>query len=353
MEIQYKRNLNKSFMVVSIEGRGNYFEEEMLKHTHIQELLPMQMILSDNKRNYWYEVTGCESLDSLVEKKVIGEKTLQSFFSGFFFAAGKISEYLLREDGILLRPDMVYYCHSNGEFRFVYIPGCQESIQKAYHQLFEFLLPYLDHQDYGAVGMGYYAYEHSGGESYSIEDLGREIRNGVWKKEEYAKNYGTELGTGSVSPGGDRGETKEISSKMEKRKRGFFHRLFKGKEKVAVAEKEEKTNTSFPTEYIGEKGKTGKGILKYMGCDGEQDFEIEEFPFVLGTQQDYVNGVIHAGSVSRIHAKIVMENAVYYVEDLNSTNGTFVNEKEVNYKAPEPLFPKDHLWIADQEWVFY
>ena len=37
--------------------------------------------------------------------------------------------------------------------------------------------------------------------------------------------------------------------------------------------------------------------------------------------------------VSSTHARFVPRDSFYYVEDLGSTNGTFVNEKKVNGEA--------------------
>jgi hypothetical protein len=47
--------------------------------------------------------------------------------------------------------------------------------------------------------------------------------------------------------------------------------------------------------------------------------------------------------VSRKHAKISFENGVYVIEDLNSTNGTFVNGNDVKGKGKQPLKDGDEL----------
>jgi pSer/pThr/pTyr-binding forkhead associated (FHA) protein len=35
-------------------------------------------------------------------------------------------------------------------------------------------------------------------------------------------------------------------------------------------------------------------------------------------------------SVSKLHARIIKQKGKYYIEDLNSTNGTYLNEKKVS-----------------------
>lgn len=59
------------------------------------------------------------------------------------------------------------------------------------------------------------------------------------------------------------------------------------------------------------------------------DFELQWFPFLIGKLKDAVDGIVEDESVSRIHAKIEKEDDKYYIKDLNSTNGTYVNQTEI------------------------
>jgi hypothetical protein len=49
------------------------------------------------------------------------------------------------------------------------------------------------------------------------------------------------------------------------------------------------------------------------------------------------------GGVSRMHARIFVENAQYYIEDLNSTNFTYVNRQRLEAKTPTPLRDNDEV----------
>ena len=42
--------------------------------------------------------------------------------------------------------------------------------------------------------------------------------------------------------------------------------------------------------------------------------------------------VVEDGSVSRIHAKVFAKDSKYYAEDLDSSSGTFVNNKKIKSK---------------------
>ena len=54
--------------------------------------------------------------------------------------------------------------------------------------------------------------------------------------------------------------------------------------------------------------------------------------------------VIPDPHVSGNHARIIVKNNILYVEDLNSTNGVFVNNKRVENKIK--LFGKDEITIG-------
>jgi hypothetical protein len=58
------------------------------------------------------------------------------------------------------------------------------------------------------------------------------------------------------------------------------------------------------------------------------------------------------GGVSREHAKIQVQNGNYTVQDLDSTNFTFLNRKRLAAHAPEPLQDGDELRLGRVRLVF-
>ena len=80
---------------------------------------------------------------------------------------------------------------------------------------------------------------------------------------------------------------------------------------------------------------------------------IEGDSFLVGGRNDRADGRLHASGVSRNHARITREEQVYYVEDLNSRNGTYVNGQLLPYKQKCQVKPGDRLRFAREEYVFY
>ena len=55
-------------------------------------------------------------------------------------------------------------------------------------------------------------------------------------------------------------------------------------------------------------------------------------------------------SVSRFHAKIYKQDWPFFIEDLKSTNGVYVNEKKVSWKSP--LSNNDIITIGKYTLIF-
>ncbi len=70
-------------------------------------------------------------------------------------------------------------------------------------------------------------------------------------------------------------------------------------------------------------------------------------PIIIGRSPDKCRVVLPANAVSREHAKIVPSGGQYFVEDLQSRNKTYVNNKVVEGRYPNPLKNGDNIKICD------
>src|SRR5260221_2416139 len=86
----------------------------------------------------------------------------------------------------------------------------------------------------------------------------------------------------------------------------------------------------------------GSSVAKELQLDGDRN--------VLGRHPD-CDVVLDAASVSRQHAQILRENGQYFIEDLLSRNGTFVNGRLI--QGRHPLEDGDRLKICDLSLTFY
>ena len=56
-------------------------------------------------------------------------------------------------------------------------------------------------------------------------------------------------------------------------------------------------------------------------------------------------------TLSRMHCRIDLEDGIYYITDLNSTNGTYINGKRVSPNALYPIENGDTITLANIDFV--
>jgi pSer/pThr/pTyr-binding forkhead associated (FHA) protein len=96
-----------------------------------------------------------------------------------------------------------------------------------------------------------------------------------------------------------------------------------------------------------------EGRLVYQGNGTEESFVIEGESFLVGGRNGQADARLQSSWVSRNHARITREENDYYIEDLNSKNGTYLNGDLLPYRQRRPMKPGDHLRFAREEYVFY
>lgn len=79
---------------------------------------------------------------------------------------------------------------------------------------------------------------------------------------------------------------------------------------------------------------------------------LSEFPFYIGTVKNRMNYSLKSPVISRYHAKVDKEGNHYYVTDLNSTNGTFLNGTQMKPEEANLLVAKDKISFANIEFEF-
>ena len=65
-----------------------------------------------------------------------------------------------------------------------------------------------------------------------------------------------------------------------------------------------------------------------------------------------VDIVIKKQTISHFHAQIKEENKEYYLEDMNSTNGTYINDQALSYRESRKLNSNDIVRFADVKYRF-
>ena len=87
-----------------------------------------------------------------------------------------------------------------------------------------------------------------------------------------------------------------------------------------------------------------------------QEFDLSGKDMITVGREDIVSSIYpdvdltphggEEGGVSRLHARIYVENGQYLLEDENSTNFTFLNRQKLAGKTPTPLHDNDEVRLG-------
>jgi len=87
-----------------------------------------------------------------------------------------------------------------------------------------------------------------------------------------------------------------------------------------------------------------------------QEFDLSGKDNVVIGREDAVSNIFpdvdltphggEEGGVSRLHARIFVDNGQYMIEDENSTNFTFLNRQRLAGKTPTPLHDSDEIKLG-------
>lgn len=201
-----------------------------------------------------------------------------------------------------------------------------------------------------------YAERAETAQKYSEGAVGNAGENFVKKSEKSRKQFRPVM-VHSPAPGREEvGHFAKIKAYLEgkglksDRKEAWKSSWKDAEEELPYVTAEEETVT-YPTEVLCGGG-GAQGILKYQGSGAQQDIAIEKDSFILGKEAGEVDGCITGKSVSRIHARISREDGSYYLEDMNSTNGTYLNGEQLEYRQKEKLTARDRVMFGMEEFIF-
>ena len=247
---------------------------------------------------------------------------------------------------------------------FCYCPGAGIELTLPFQELMEWLLTYLDHTDESVVELAYRLYEQTVKGDFCLSEL-QEIVHMEYKSEretdteeqetEVENRAETEILLPEHKYAGIRQKIKEMLDRFwPKKDFGQWVEKKNHKEEPFLFEPEEEVEGKMarPTVLLSELSLEPAGILRYEGDMEGSDLEIKEIPFVIGSDST-CDGFIPGDTVSRMHARITKKEGIYFIEDLNSTNGTYVGGKLLDYKTKMNLERNEIVMFADQKFRFF
>ena len=396
-EIVYERNLTGSYMKIPA-GIHAGLDERLMLRKKIQGALPVEKAYVDGNGQYWYNISGKQSLDVYCRIKPVGIELIERLIVSICSEMEILEWNMIRTSCLCLDPELIFVTNSNQEFIFTSYPGAEHNVEDGFRQLMEYLLTKVDHKDALAVRAAYGVYEKSLEKGMAIRD----VRDWITQSdsvEQTEKKVLFEEPSADIAGGNvNQREVPAIANFMEEKpivqsvqeNRTYHSENFKKqdqskdkkkqwdsflKEKFSslgfkTAEKTKKKQaqrteevypeeqmymipqpTIHPTVCLSGNDGSARGVLIYQGTEQLSDIYLDQKPLQVG-KSAAADVKIDKETISQLHARIWPEGNSFYIEDLNSTNGTFVNDETLPYKQKRILQVNDIVQFADARFRF-
>ncbi len=393
LQTEYVRNLNCNYERVRLKEKPqeNRYQYCILNRGGIRFLLPCSLRYIDGDAFLYYDISSTQNIVQLFEGKTLDREWMRDFLWGMERMQQELGRYLLEDQNVIWSPEHIYQDLEKNDFFFMYIPYCEAD--RDFKALLDFWVEHIDYEDETLVEFVYGLHEQyaSVGDACLEQQIFENFKEVEKKEKKIRKVERQESGQEirriyAEEPLADAATQQEFSSVSEPdsadRRKGILSFLGGRRKKQdtisyqeilqhqvsaralgavgeeAVYGKEKEPETAEGDDEV-EYGRTiyleeqQKELLRGLYREnGELAVKIDKFPFVIGKKKDEVDYALEDRSVSRIHARILEENGCVYLEDLNSTNGTFKNGLRMQPYERRRLERDDELRFGKAEYTF-
>lgn len=376
LQTEFIRSMNTNFERVLLDKQPEErrYQYCILSRGGIRGLLPVSLRYLDGKAYLYYDITSKQNVAQLFGKRCITREWLKDFIWNLGRIRQELARFLLDEQNIIWYPEQVFQDLESNIFSFLYVPYCEE--ENGFRQLMEYLVERIDYEDELLVECVYKMYEQyeRNGEVYLQEQIYEDVKM-LDKEKESVK-----VETKSEAPWQGETMTENISASesilsyrtedVQNTKRGF-RSLWEGKKRkdrketadyrqsmedvmegYAVAEETSYGEEFGETIYIEDVKNMREMPHRLYTRDGRIVIQLERDVYTIGKKKNEVDLVLEDFAVSRMHARISKEQEEIYLEDLNSTNGTFKNGVRMQPYEKTKLEVGDDIKIGKTELIY-
>lgn len=332
MEVRYKRDMNRNYMILPQVTEADY-QIKMICTNQIKGLLNAHTCKFNGCEEIYYDISSRQPISRLYAKREMNHEDIRMILSSIQELLEEAKRYLLDGSNILFLSDYCYCNPETGNAEWVLYPG---GIQRDdFMELAEFLIEKVDHKDSRAVDVAYRFFKRVKEGSFVMSEFMSEM---LQEKEEEKNSIEEPMPCCDETFIAESYDEKAVSW-GEKIKKYIKSKI---KHKINIPERlKEEDVKRYPKEnwetyginesYNGETLVMGvhydpsQRYLKRMEKGSTECISLSKLPCVLGKMAECADVVLHDKSVSRMHAKIFEEDGEVYLQDLNSTNGSFLN----------------------------
>ncbi len=391
MQITYERDLRKSSMIVTMDTAPVGYQYRMCAKNRIPGLLPYEILVADGRVQFWYDITGLQSFETYLKTRQAKLELFYHLFHAIYQVTCECEKYLLDENRLSLDASHIYVNPAAQEIGFCFFPEQELPLHQSFRDLIEYFMKHMEHGRDRATELIYRIYQITLAEEYSLEEVQElverskqeEVRENGKKKEMEPKSESvtaeSELQMDPPISDAKKAHADRKLETMQAEKThnlyiahwvqpvrlhfGRFWKQYQDRKDKRIKREQEKLQIVFEPEAEPEREQTvflgdmvsakRNGLLfVYQGMGQGRDLSVDKFPYLIGCKEG-VDGCIARDGISRLHARITQEADGYYIEDLNSKNGTRVNGVLLNYQEKVLLSPGMEIAFAGEKYIFY
>lgn len=335
----------------------------ILSRGGMKGLLPCSLRYLNGTAYLYYDISSRQSVAQLYAKRSISRQWVRDFIWSLGRLRMELGRFLLDDENVLWYPEQIFQDLESNVFSYIYIPYYKG--ENSFSKLLEYLVERIDYDDEMLVECVYKMYEQyeRSGEVY----LQAQIFEDVKVLEEIAESSEPVVAeTEEESPITCEKESVEVPigkkgirylfdgrKKKDKNARIDYHKNLKlVMEGYSVAEESgyeasEDTDEDYGrTVYIEDSNSLQERIHRLYTTDGRIVMQLVKENYTIGKRKEESDLVLEDFSVSRMHARISKEAEGMFLEDLNSTNGTFKNGVRLEPYEKKRLEEGDEIKIG-------
>lgn len=344
LQTEYIRSLNCNYERILLDKKPEErrYQYCILSRGGIKGLLPCSLRYINGMAYLYYDISSRQNIAQLYDTRAVTREWLKDFIWGMKQAQQELERFLLDCSNIVWYPEQIFQDLESRLFSFLYIPYYEG--ENSFGALMDFLLEHIDYGDEALVECVYHIYEQyeRNGEAYLQAQLFEDVEKlGEAERKVEEKELAAEAQEQKESPVF---ENEEAAENMREQKKGILS-LFEGRRKKQREQREDYRQSmqeAMSGHMVAEEtvyGETEYGQTLYMEIredeqgkirgiylpDGRLLANLDKPVITIGKKKEEADVVLEDSSISRMHARILKEKEYYYLEDLNSTNGTFKN----------------------------
>lgn len=354
MEVRYKRDMNRNYMVLPQVKETDY-QIKMICTNHIKGLLGAHTCKFNGYEEIYYDISSRQPISRLYAKREMNLEDIRMILLSIQNLLEEVKKFLLDGSNILFMPDYCYCNPETGKAEWVLYPGSTQ--RDDFMELAEFFIERVDHKDSSAVDVAYRFFKRVKEDNFVIGEFLSEILPEKLEEEICSAEPLPCYEEPVISePNNDK-----IYSFGEKIKNYIINKI---KSKISLPGKKKTdevnrcTQESWETygmddNYNGETLVMGIHYepshrhLKSMERGSAECIPLSKLPCILGKMEECADVVLRDKSVSRMHAKIFEEDGELYLQDLNSTNGSFLNGLQLETNEVLKIKVGDEIGIGN------